>query len=45
MTSVDMNYWIRYRKMCNWSDCLIHVQIENEELFIRSTCSESMDLY
>lgn len=47
MTSVDMNYWIRrrYRKLSNWSDCLIHVEIENEEVFLRSTCSETMDLY
>lgn len=47
MTSVDMNYWIRrrYRKMSNWSNCLIHIQIDDEETFLRSTCSESMDLY
>lgn len=46
MTSVDMNYFLRktYRKESYWSEKTFEIEIEDENIFINSCCSESMDI-
>lgn len=46
MTSVDMNYFIRktFRKENFWTEKTITITIEDEDIFVNSCCSETMDI-
>lgn len=46
MTSIDMNYFLRrtFRKESYWSEKTVTIEIEDEDIFVRSCCSESMDV-